>query len=214
MKRGLWVLAMLLAIGPTHGAHAARVISRGYVQRVDPASGTITLRKSTGQQTILVVPEAKLTIDGRKGLLNDIMYNARAEILAWRDPFHALRADEVKILQPRDPTWPASSGPGMLVQGEVVGLISELGTLIIKTPVGNRNVAIGTAPVLLNGRPATLLDLAVGDRVQVQHTIPPGGLAPIPSLVSAAAPQPAPPSREPFRALLSQQEKMEPEDDQ
>lgn len=207
MLRKSWVLGAALVLGLGIPAHAQRVSTTGFVDRIDAANGVLTLRS---QRQLMINPDAELTINGRPGMLGDIQYNAEVSVLSWRDRGGVLHADVVRVTQTevsprvarREPALAprsAAVSPGTVITGRVAGIIPTTGTLILRTPTGFRNVSLGTAPIMLNGRAVTLFDLAMGDRVQVQHQYPTGGLAPLPSVAVVLTPQQVAGSRQTFR---------------
>jgi len=194
-----WILGAVLA-GLTVPAQAQRVTTGGVVDRVDPTAGSITIRKANNaRQEISVSPDANLTIGGRKGLLGEIMFNANVSMLAWRDRTGRLHADTVRVTQPTAPTRSAAAVPGTIVQGQIAGVNAQGGTVVLKTSTGFRNVDLGLAPIMRNGRDVPLSRLRPGDYIQVQHVLPEGAQAPVPSLALVLPPQRVAGSRQTLR---------------
>jgi hypothetical protein len=201
MKRGMWILTALLTVALVAPAQAQRVTTRGIVDRIDLGTGVVTLRMINGaREPVIIKPDAEFLVNGRGGTLAEVMYNARAEFHAWRDRAGQLHADVARIDQPATPTRIASTDPGAIIAGEIAGIFPEAGILILRTPTGFRNVALGTAPIIMEGRSVTTMDLALGDHIRVQRTVPPGGLVGIPTMAVVTAPHRVAGARQTFRS--------------
>ena len=199
MNGKFFVLGALLLTISAVPASAQRVVTRGVVDRIDATSGMVTLRMPGGTRDIVIDESANLRINGRYGTLGEIMYNASLEARTWRNQGGRLHADDVRVTQPLRPTRLAAVQPGSVINGEVVGLNPNAGQVVLRTPTGFRTVALGTAPIMLNGRPVTMFDLAIGDTLQVQQPTPRGGSQGVPTMAVVTTQQSVAGMRQTFR---------------
>ena len=121
-------------------------------------------------------------------------------MMSWKDRNGTLHARVVRVDQPFTATRSAAANPGTVVNGQVAGLYPAESVVLLRTGNGFRQVNLGNAPIMLNGREVTVRDLALGDQIQVQSGYPSGGLVPLPSLAVVVTPQSVAGSRQTFRS--------------
>lgn len=200
MKTGVWIAGIGIALGISAPASAQLITSTGYVERVPAEGDAIVVRMGGREQRVAVSPEATITINGRQADLINIPYNARIRMMSWKDRNGNLHASVVRVDQPFTATRSAASQPGTVITGHVAGLYPAESVVLLRTNNGFRQVNLGTAPVMLDGREVSVRDLALGDQIQVQSAYPPGGLLPLPSLAVVLTPQSVAGSRQTFRS--------------
>ncbi len=199
-KCGVWIAGAALALGLSAPASAQLITSIGYVDRISDDGGGLVVRMADRMRHITVNPDAEVTINGRPAELSDISYNARVRIMSWQDRANRLHANVVRVEQPFTATRRAGIAPGTVISGTVAGLYPSESAVLLRTRVGFRQVNLGNAPVLLNGRAINLRDLALGDEIQVQQAYPPGGLIPLTALTVVTTPQSVAGYRATFRS--------------
>jgi len=186
MTRRRWlVLAMALGAGlVVSPATAQGIRARGYVDRVDLATGAVRLRTYNGHRVVYLMSDAPILWNQREVDLADVPRFAYVEVEGHLGLGRRLMAERMTVLQGLETMPRAALLPGMLTVGQVVGVDINYGALYLRTRSGVRLVRVGTAPIVLRGRRITLADIALGDTVAVQFAAPHPSLWPVVDLVT------------------------------
>lgn len=153
---------------------AQQITIAGWVDHVDAANSTITIRTLANPRTIAVAPSALVRINGVAARLDQLSANSDVTIIAEKDPNGVLRATQVNVTRTSRGS-PAAAPPGSIIQGTLVGLNIPMNTILVRTPAGDVNVSLGTAPIIVNRVRGSSRDLRIGQSVQVERTLPTEG---------------------------------------
>jgi hypothetical protein len=165
--QGLVLAAALLPAAVS----AQQVAVGGWVNKVDAANSTVTIRTLANPRTIQVAPNAVIRINGTFGRLDQIPANSEVSITTERDPNGVLMATQISA-RSVGPEPPAAALPGSVVQGTLVGLNVPNNTITLRTSSGDHVYSLGSAPILVNGVRGSLRSFRVGQMVQLQRALP------------------------------------------
>jgi hypothetical protein len=201
MRTAAWISALLfLGCAPCPSA-AQQISSRGQIRRIDLGGGQVILRKYKGDQRVFLTPDTEVTVNGREGMLGEVMVDAQVELLGYRDRAGRLHAESLVIRQPSTPTRLAADGPDT-IRGEVAGFAPRTRTLAVRTAEDVVEVPVGSTPVMLGGRKLNVYDLALGDRVVIPRMLPSGTTRLVPNVILVVTPQKVAGLRETFRDTM------------
>jgi len=151
--------------------HAQQISLAGWVQRVDAANATLTIRTLDNPRTIPVAPNAVISVNGVVSRLDQLPFNSSVSIIAEKGPDAVLRATQISAQSTG--RQPAAAAPaGAIVRGRLVGMNIPAGTITLRTPSGDYPVSLGTPPIYVNGGRGSSRDLRIGQRVEVDRTLP------------------------------------------
>jgi hypothetical protein len=163
--------ALAAALLLPSAVYAQQITIAGWVDRVDPASATLTIRTLANPRTIPVAPNAAIRINGTVARLEQLPFNSPVSIIAEKDANGVLHATQISVRtsggQPS-----AAAPPGAVVRGRLVGINLPAGTITLRTPSGDYPVPLGTAPIYVNGTVGSSRDLRLGETVQVDRSQP------------------------------------------
>jgi hypothetical protein len=168
----IWIAA--LSLGGTAGAQ--QVVLRGWVQGFDPQTFALLLRTTGNPRWVLVDPSAVVTLKESPTPVAEIPLNSFVEIDALKSWQGVTQATRIAVLHATD-LPPVGRPVGSFVQGTVLEVDYPANLLRLRAPAGEVYVPLGTAPILINGRHRSIVDLQPGDRVEVERRVPslPGG---------------------------------------
>jgi hypothetical protein len=164
-------LAMGMALSLPAIVAAQQVTVAGWVDSVNMADSTITIRTLANPRTIQVAPNAVVQLNGVAVRLDQLPKNSQISIVTEKDSNGVLRATQLSSratgVQPS-----AAVQPGALVRGTLVGMNIPNNTITIRTNSGDYPIALSTAPIIMNGIRASTRNLRIGQYVQVERTLP------------------------------------------
>lgn len=150
---------------------AQQVSIAGWVDRVDPATASITIRTLAAPRTIEVAPNAIIEINGRVGRLEQLPFNSRVSIVAEKDANGVIHATRITVQAAgRQPS--AAAPPGAIVRGALTGINVPGNSITVRTPSGDYPVPLGTASIYVNGTLGSNRDLRLGQQVEVDRAHP------------------------------------------
>jgi hypothetical protein len=163
--------SLAAALLSSSAAYAQQITIGGWVQRVDAASASITIRTLHNPRTISVAPNAVIRVNGAAARLDQLPFNSSVSIIAEKDPNGVLRATQI-VAQPTGREPAAVESPGAIVRGTLVGIDVPSGTITVRTSAGDYPVTLGTASIYANGARGSSRDLHLGQTVEVVRTLP------------------------------------------
>lgn len=164
-------IALVIALFIPAAALAQEVTVGGWVDRVDTATSTVTLRTLSGKRTIEVAPNAVISGNGAATRLNQIPIGSRIWITAQSGPQGVLRATRIRV-QGAGRSTAAAYPAGSVVTGRLVGINIPENQVTLRTSAGDFSLPLGSAPIVRNGRVVTTRDLRVGQQIQVVRSLP------------------------------------------
>jgi hypothetical protein len=167
-----FVLAAALQV-PT-ALYAQQVTVGGWVDRVDPASGTLTLRTFGNPRTIQIAPNATVRLNGVVVRLDQLPRDSDVTVIAEKGQDGALHA--VQINARGAAGSPAASYPaGSVITGRLVGINIPSNQITVRTTTGDFAVPLAEAPIMVNGARGSSRDLRLGQAIQVERALPTAG---------------------------------------
>src|SRR4051794_16334596 len=150
---------------------AQQITVAGWVDRVDTANSTIMLRTLGNPRTIQIAPDAVVRVNGVAARLNQIPQNGDISITAQKDSNGVLHATQINVRSAI--AQPSAAAPaGSIVRGILVGMNIPNNNVTVRTRSGDQVVAIGTAPIVVNGVRASTRNLRVGQTIQLDRSLP------------------------------------------
>src|SRR2546423_1640061 len=143
-------LALAAALQVPAVVSAQQVPVAGWVNRVDTANSTITIRTLANPRTVQVAPNAVIRVNGIVSRLDQIPANSAITITTERGPTGVLTATQINV-QSSGSQPAAAAPPGSTVQGTLVGVNIPDNTVTVRTISGDHVIPLGTAPILVNG---------------------------------------------------------------
>src|SRR5437879_3697594 len=140
---------------------AQQVSVGGWVNGVDTANSTITIRTLANPRTVQVAPNAVIRVNGHTARLDQIPANSEASITTERGPTGVLTATQISVGS-SGPQPSAAAPPGSVVQGFLVGMNIPNNTLTLRTTSGDHVYSLGTAPILVNGVRGSIRNFRLG----------------------------------------------------
>jgi hypothetical protein len=153
---------------------AQQITITGWVDSVDTANSTVTIRTLNNPRTVQVAPNAVIRVNGVVSRLDQLPANAEISIIAEKGPNDVVRATQITVgssgAQPA-----AAVPPGSVVMGTLVGMNIPANTITVRTRSGDQAVPLGAAPIFINGRNGSTRDLRVGQIVRIERALPTEG---------------------------------------
>src|SRR5262249_319044 len=161
-------LAALLQVPAVVSAQQIPVA--GWVNQVDTANSTITIRTLANPRTIQVAPNAVILVNGVVTRLDQIPANSAITITTEKGPTGVLTAAQVNVTT-AGPQPSAAAPPGSTVLGTLVGVNIPDNAVTVRTISGDHVIPLGTAPIFVNGIRGSIRNFRLGQTIQIQRTL-------------------------------------------
>jgi hypothetical protein len=169
--RFITCLVAAVALQLPAAVYAQHVSVGGWVNSVDTAGSTITIRTLGNPRTIQLAPNVVIHVNGVVSRLDQIPANGAVSITAERGPTGVLTATQISV-RSSGPQPSAAAPPGSVVQGALVGMNVAGNSVTVRTTSGDHVVSLGTAPIMVNGKRGSIRNLALGQTIQVRRNLP------------------------------------------
>jgi hypothetical protein len=164
-------IALALVLLLPSAVSAQQISLAGWVDRVDAANATLTIRTLDMPRTLQVAPNAAIRINGVVSRLDQLPFNSPVSIIAEKDANGVLHVTQISAQTTgRQPA--AAAPPGAIVRGTLVGIDIPQGRVTVRTPAGDYPVALGTASIYVNGAVGSSRDLRLGQMVEIDRIQP------------------------------------------
>jgi hypothetical protein len=150
--------------------YAAPVMVGGWVDRVDGAGATLTVRTFGNPRTIQIEPNAVVRLNGKPVQFDQLPRDSQVTITAEKGPDGTLHAVQIDARGTAEST--ASYPTNNTITGRLVALNIPENRMTVRTATGDFLVPLGEAPILVNGTRGSSRNLQPGQMVQVDRTLP------------------------------------------
>jgi hypothetical protein len=172
--RPLLYLSLAAALQVPTALYAQQVTVAGWLDRIDAANGTLTLRTFGNPRTIQVAPNATVRINGAAARIEQLPLDSQISVIAEKGPDGMLHAVQISARGTiGSPT--AGSPAGSVISGRLVGLNLPMNQITVRTSTGDFAVPLGTAPIIINGAGGSTRGLRLGQTVRIERALPTEG---------------------------------------
>lgn len=164
-------LALAVALQVPAIVSAQQISVGGWVNRVDTANSTITIRTLANPRTVQVAPNAVIRVNGVISRLDQIPANSAITLTTEKGPTGVLTATQITV-NSSGPQPSAAAPAGSTVQGTLVGVNIPDNAVTVRTVSGDHVVPLGTAPIMINGARGSIRNFRVGQNILIQRSLP------------------------------------------